>query len=320
MNVVIGGSVCQVTSSNLTTIKCTAGQSSGGSHEIIVKIHNKGFAKPLSRNVAYTYKVNVSGIHPNQGSVGGGTLVAIRGDGFGETSSDTQVTVGGSICKVGNVSLTEIFCITSPHGAGNTSIDVMVRGEVGSLKNAFVYESNLSPSISSLSISEGRVSGGEELVIKGTGFGVSKPSIDIGSNLCEVRLHSDSLIKCTTPANPPGLYDVLLFVDGKGYAVLADSASSTRPPQFKYVLEVTDISPRIGSIFGGAFVTVTGHGFSDNTSEVTVNMGHVPCHVLSSTSSKIVCETDASSKVYKVDNSGSHPGKIMTISTFPSEF
>lgn len=136
--------------------------------------------------------------------------------------------VGGFICKVGNVSLIEIFCIMLFYGVGNISIDVMVRGEVGLLKNVFVYELNLLLLILLFSILEGCVSGGEELVIKGIGFGVLKLFIDIGFNFCEVRFYSDLLIKCIMFVNLLGLYDVLFFVDGKGYVVFVDLVSSIR--------------------------------------------------------------------------------------------
>lgn len=309
VNVTIGGSICYVISSNLTTIKCTAGQSIGGSREVVVRIGNKGFAEHSGGQIAFTYRVSVNRIQPARGSIGGGTLVTINGDGFGLTSNASSVAIGGSICNVLNSSLTEISCVTSSHASSSANVDVTVGGEVGSLSNAFVYDSGLTPSVSSLSISEGSVSGGEELVIQGSGFGVSQVTITIGPNPCTVTLHYGVLIKCTTPASAPGIYDVLVYVDGKGYAVQAGSGS--RPPQFKYVLEVTDISPRHGSIFGGTVVTVTGRGFSDNTSAVTVNIGDVPCKVLSSRSTKILCKTEASSTVHTVDNTGVHPGKEM---------
>lgn len=310
VNVVIGGSACRVTTSNLATIKCTTGQSVGGSHEIVVKIYNMGFAKPSLGYIYFSYKVSIGGIQPNKGTIGGGSRITITGDGFGLTPNGTRVTIGGSICKVLNSSVTQIVCVTSPHGAGKASVHVTVRSEVGTLVDAFLYDSRSVSTVSSLSISEGSVIGGQELVINGTGFGVSKPSVKIGSNPCEVTLHSDSHVKCTTPANPAGLYNVLILVDSKGYAILNSSASIPAPPQFKYILEVTDISPRHGSILGGTVVTVKGRGFGDNTSAVTVQMGKVPCYVLSSTSSKIVCKTGASYVVHSVSNSGTHPGKM----------
>ena len=296
-----------MSSSTLTTIKCTAGQSIGGSYNVFVKLGNKGFAKPSGGKISFTYRVSVNQIQPGKGSVGGGTVVTIKGNGFGVTPNGSHVTIGGSLCDVLNSSLTEISCVTSSHGPGNANVDVTVGSEVGTLLNGFAYDSSLTPVVSSLSISEGSVSGGEELVIQGNGFGSSKTTIKIGPYPCRVTLHYDVLIKCITPANSPGIYAVLIYVDGKGYAV--DARSGSRPPQFKYVLEVSDISPRYGSVFGGTVVTLTGCGFSDNASAVVVNIGDVPCEVLSSRSTEIMCKTGASSTVHTVDNTGVHPGE-----------
>lgn len=307
VNVTIGGNVCHVTSSSLTSIKCTAGASVGGLHDLVVNIGNKGFAKHSGGKISFTYQVSVSDIQPSRGSTGGGTLVVIIGNGFGVTSNSGRVTIGGSICNLINSSVIEISCITSSHGAANTTVEVTVGPEVGSLLDAFVYDPALTPVVSSLSFSEGSVNGGEELVIQGSGFGLSQANIKIGPNLCKVTLQYDQIVKCIIPANAPGVYDVFFYVGGKGYAVLAGSGS--RPPQFRYVLEVNDISPRQGSIFGGTIVTLTGRGFSNNTSANVVDIGNVPCKILSSRNTEISCKTEASSSVYTVDNTGVHPGK-----------
>ena len=296
-----------MTSTSETTIKCTAGQSIGGSHEVVVKIRNKGFAKPSSGKISFTYEISVSGIKPSRGSIGGGLLVTISGSGFGVTPNDSTVTIGGSICDILNISMTKISCVTSSHGTSNASVNVAVGGEVGSLLNAFWYDAGMTPVVSSMSTSEGSVSGGDQLMIQGTGFGVQQGTVKIGPNPCKVTLYSDVVIKCTTPANAPGIYDVLVCVGGKGCAV--DAGLRSRPPQFKYVLEVTDVSPGHGSIFGGTVVTLTGRGFSDNASAIEVTVGDVPCRALSSRSTKIICKTDASSVTYNVDNTGLHPGK-----------
>lgn len=307
VNVTIGVATCHVTSASETTIKCTAGQSVGGSHEVVVKIGNKGFAKPSSGKISFIYEVSVSEIKPAGGSIGGGTYVTISGSGFGVMPNDSSVTIGGSICDVLNISMTEITCVTSSHGQGNASVNVKVGSEVGSMLNAFLYDSGMTPVVTSLSTSEGSVSGGEQLTIQGTGFGLQRGTVKIGPNPCQVTLYSDVLITCTTPANAPGTYDFLVCVHGKGCAI--DAGLRSKPPQFKYILEVTDISPGHGSIFGGTILTLTGRGFSDNTSTSAVTIGDVPCKVLSSRSTKLMCKTDTSSVTYNVDNTGSHPGK-----------
>lgn len=315
VNVTIGGTPCHVTSTSETTIKCTAGQSIGGSHDVVITIGNKGFAKHAGGKINFTYEVRVSRIKPIRGSIGGGTHVIITGDGFGVTTRDSSVTIGGSICNILNMNLTAISCVTTPHDQSNASINVAIGGEVGSMLSAFWYDSGMTPVISSMSSSEGSVTGGEEIMIQGTGFGVQQGTIKIGPRPCEVTLYSDVLIKCTTPANAAGIYDVLICVDGKGCAV--DTTLGSKPPQFKYVLQVTGVSPVYGSIFGGTVLTVAGRGFTDNTSAVTVNIGGVPCKVMSSRNTEVVCKTDASSATHSVNNTGLHPGKEKSFDFLP---
>ena len=292
-----------------TVIKCTAGQSIGGSHVVVLKIGNKGFANPSSGPISFTYEVSVSGIKPASGSIGGGTLVTISGNGFGVTPNDSSVTIGDSICEIVNTTMTEISCFTTSHDPSNASVNVTVGGEVGSMLNSFWYDSGKTPVVSSLSTSEGSVSGGEQLMIHGTGFGSLQGTVKIGPHLCKVTLYSDVLIKCTTPANAPGIYDVLVCVDGIGCAV--EAGLRPRPPQFKYILYVSGISPEYGSVLGGTVVTLVGRGFSDNTSAVAVNVGYVPCKVLSSRRTDIMCRMESSSTVHNVDNTGIHPGNTL---------
>lgn len=296
-------------SSNETIIKCTAGQSIGGSHDVVVKIGNKGFANPSNGPISFTYQVSVSGIKPARGSIGGGTLVTISGSGFGVTLNDSSVTIGDSICEIVNITMTEISCFTTSHDTSNVSVKVSVRGEVGSMLNSFWYDSGKTPVVSSLSTSEGSVSGGEQLMIHGTGFGSTQETVKIGPHLCKVTLYSDVLIKCTTPANAPGIYDVLVCIDGIGCAV--EAGLPFRPPQFKYILFVSGISPEYGSVLGGTVLTVVGRGFSDNTSAIAVNVGDVPCKVLSSRSTDIMCRMESSSTAHNVDNTGIHPGNTL---------
>lgn len=307
VNVTIGGITCHVTSASSSSITCVTGQSIGGSQEIIVVIGDKGVAKPASGKVLFTYPVIVNEIQPGRGSCGGGTVVTLKGNGFGVTFNVSRVLIGGSICNIIHSNLTELMCVTSSHAPGNASVHVTVGSEVETLLNAFVFDSGMTPTVSSLSVSQGSVSGGEELVIHGSGFELSKTSVHIGPIPCNVTSLYSSLIKCTTPANAPGIYDVKVYVNGKGYAV--DSRSLSKLPHFKYVLEITGISPRYGSIFGGTIVTVTGRGFSDDNAANAVDIGDVPCKVLSSRSTEIVCKTGAAYTIHKVDNTGQHPGK-----------
>ena len=85
----------------------------------------------------------------------------------------------------------------------------------------------LSPTISNLSFKTtilphplDSFSGGDLLVISGHGFGVSGAEIKIGSAKCEVEVQTDTEIKCTIPANFPGVYYIELTVTDQGFAAV----------------------------------------------------------------------------------------------------
>ena len=60
------------------------------------------------------YKLYISNVSPNVGSVRGGTLVTINGDGFSTNCSLNKVTFGSSLdCKVISCSNDYIQCKTS---------------------------------------------------------------------------------------------------------------------------------------------------------------------------------------------------------------
>ena len=58
-------------------------------------------------------------------------------------------------------------------------------------------------------------------------------------------------------------------------------------------LVVTTVSPSVGSMAGGLTVTITGTGFSANPSDKSVAFGTVPCTIVSSSPSSLVCITGA---------------------------
>lgn len=60
---------------------------------------------------------------------------------------------------------------------------------------------------------------------------------------------------------------------------------------------VASVSPRLGSVAGGTVVTINGHGFSYNATDMTVIVAGEPCTVLSSNPNQITCVTGPSTAV-----------------------
>ena len=60
----------------------------------------------------------VSGVSPASGSIGGGNVITITGEGF--IDGDTAVTVGGNVCDIRSVDYTSIVCETTAAQAGGS--------------------------------------------------------------------------------------------------------------------------------------------------------------------------------------------------------
>lgn len=127
---------------------------------------------------------------------------------------------------------------------------------------------------------------------------------------------------CTAPLMPAGTYHADLNVVGAGYA--------PAPPDVEYPLTVdASITPAVISRYGGSRVIITGAGFPtwtplgdedgvggdhlhNNTTTVivTVKIGDVPCDVVKSEPTGIVCVTDAEWEGYDSSSMSSSDGAI----------
>jgi len=79
------------------------------------------------------------------------------------------------------------------------------------------------------------------------------------------------------------------------------TAAPGRPPrQFQVYAQVDSVSPSTGSLAGGTLVTITGKGFpssaaAGNSVITGLTVGSMPCKVVSSNFSSIVCLTETNS-------------------------
>ena len=66
-------------------------------------------------NLYVTGVPSVGSIQPGSGSIYGGTLLAIQGNGFDKT---TKVTLGSAVCSIQSLAINTLTCITGPNTAG----------------------------------------------------------------------------------------------------------------------------------------------------------------------------------------------------------
>ena len=178
--VTFDGIECTVISASDDLIECILGTGFGGNKGLYAYILSSGVA--ITEGIDLQYDVVVSSVDPAQGSDAGGTEIAIAGIGFlpeqNEDSCTQEVLVGGNECSVTSSSYTSITCITPE----NTGADILYSVSVtvscvddptdssDMATDAFTYDASLTPVLGSISPSEGSSSGGESIVISGSGF------------------------------------------------------------------------------------------------------------------------------------------------------
>ena len=294
-----------------------------GSQSTQVNIFNKGnaVAEPHSKlrrrsaddndNIILVVEMAVSSLAPTSGGTAGGTTLTITGNGFGTSKSGISVDIGGENCVIMSVMPSEIVCKTTAHSAGVVDLTVSAVGFNAKLEASYTYDPSLEPNITALEPARGPVYGGTLLTIKGNAFPdvISEVEVMIGSKRCDVKNTTSTEITCTVPRNPPG--DAKVFVDTQrnGRA----SFNGGQSINYTYVLTVTDISPRRGSLNGDTVVTIHGEGFHANKSQNVIMLGFVKCKVMECNETRLKCTTPGGGKTVNIDNSGSHPGIWLSV-------
>ena len=77
------------------------------------------------------------------------------------------------------------------------------------------------------------------------------------------------------------------------------------------------MSPSQGSLYGGTDLTITGEGFSTNTSLMSVFLGPHICDVTEATSNQLKCRIADTGITHYVSDTGRHPGEL-TLTTDPN--
>ncbi len=205
--------------------------------------------------------VDVSLVTPIAGALAGGTAVTVAGSGlipgttlyFGD-QVETATPNGAETSLSGTT-------LPAPEGTLEGPIDVGVANENGEavLRDGFVYvdTADTDPRIIAILPPAGMVSGGGKVQIVGVGLS-DGVTVDIGSTEadCDVP-ESDNVVSCTVPSAGEGTVDVAVSIGGAPPVILDDA--------FTYVdLRLFIADPDEGSIAGGTYVTLVGHGFADD--------------------------------------------------------
>jgi hypothetical protein len=187
--------------------------------------------------------------------------VAITGAGFtGATAVDFGVSPATNVTVQSDTTITA----SSPPGVGTVDVTVISPGGTSAITAADRFTYSSAPVITGVSPSAGPLAGGTSVTITGTGF-TNATAVDFGSVAATgVMVTSATTITALSPSGTGTVHVTVITPNGKSAASPAD--------QFTYVAApvVAGISPAVGPVTGGTFVTITGTNLAGATA---VNFG-----------------------------------------------
>lgn len=242
------------------------------------------------------------GISPATGSVAGGTVLTLTGDGFPAPGDEalTEITVGVVPCRVVMSNFSTCACVSGAFTTGGAlTVSASVAGATGSIDEcaggcSFQYTALSTPTLTAASmVSSTTVS------LSGTGFatsgGAAAHEIHIGSVKCTNVLDSSSSLTCSLAhALAAGTHRVSLSRDGWGLAQHAATGLVT----IDTALTLVSVLPSTSSLAGGQLLTISGSGFplasySAGAAATQITVCGATCTLVSSTASGCVCSTPA---------------------------
>jgi hypothetical protein len=206
------------------------------------------------------------------GSVQGGQLLVITGNGFSENPTRNVVSIGNKNAIVIAAQPTKLIVATQANfGSWFLSVSLTqptTTTVMYSLTTTFlfVYDSNVAITPNIISVNPTSASFGTTLTVIGNGFGTStaNSSVDIGSAACIVSSWTATKIICTVELAVAGTHSVLVFTTLYGLA----KPSTASANQVTVALVVNSAAPLSVGMHGGATITLQGFGFPSPSTSV----------------------------------------------------
>ncbi|MFN0146431.1 MAG: beta strand repeat-containing protein, partial [Dehalococcoidia bacterium] len=226
----------------------------------------------------FTATVNINDIHGPQtpsvtnlsqhsGPTGGGNQVVISGVHFTGVICPSGVLFGGQPATACTVNSDASITATAPAGSGTVNVRVTnLAGPSPDAGAADDYTYGAGPVVTSLSPNNGPASGGNTVVLSGTGFG-SSPTVRFNGVVATiVGTATNTSITVFAPANSAGTVASVI--------VTASAVQSPDVPESRYtyntgtgtgVPAISTISPASGTTLGGTPVTISGTNLTGTT-------------------------------------------------------
>ena len=276
-----------------------------GLYSVSILVPDLGFSRLEAGTGTIVSTLNITSVTPSAGSVAGGTIITLIGSGFHSDTQQNVVTIGNKNCTVTASSYTSLSCCTSPQPHGLYSLKVIINGVLAT--SEYNHSISKTPTVTSITPNEGQ----HEVIVSGTKFSSvsSNMTVMIGGSPCAVSMSNETAVRCTLGAGLAGEYPVTVRVSGLGLSLGNVS--------FRYVLNVSSVSPTQGSFAGQSVLTLNGVGFNPVSIYITVcNRSCLPTSIPPNTTT-FTCTlpsfTDLFSSSHSCDVVVSSVGRTMVI-------
>lgn len=207
----------------------------------------------------------ITSVTPAEGALAGGYIVIIKGTNF---DSAAKVTIGGKDAASLYYGPTEVRA-TVPASTVSGAVDVKIvngTGEQAVLVNGFTYlapPTVPAPTITSITPSEGLMTGGYTVSIKGTNFD-SGAKVTFGSVAAETTYYGSTEVRAKVPASSTAGKVNVKLVNGNGQEVVVVDGFTYTAPAAAPAPTITSVTPNEGLLAGGYALIVKGTNFTAN--------------------------------------------------------
>ncbi|NWX49339.1 PKHD1 protein, partial [Steatornis caripensis] len=302
LQVEVNNMTCHVLTLNQTEVVCQMEKIPVGVYQVTLLVRPYGFALNSSTGEGIFLRVEpkLVAIEPPTASEIGGLTVALRGTNL---EGVNLVLFGSQPCPVleNDRNSTRIECKVPSQGTEDAAVHVtLIYGyQSTTVIDLFQYNSSLNPAIVSLSRNRSGIAGGQELQIGISQFGGYQGSdvrVQIGGSWAQMQAQTDQGVNVTLPALAVGWYNVSVIINGIAVA------SHRVEPLIQYLSEIFSIEPCCGSFLGGTLLTISGVGFSQNPSLVSVSMDRQTCTVTHLAEETVWCLTPPAANLSNEDS------------------
>jgi hypothetical protein len=254
-----------------TSILATAPAQAAGSAPVDVTVTTYTGTSAASTNDQVTYQAaavpSVSGVTPNSGSTGGGSVVYISGSHF--TGAIDVRFSGVSALSFSVDSDGQITAVVPPQAPNPLLVDITVVTFSGtsptSTYDQFTYVMAAAPAVGGVFPNSGTTAGFNPVVITGTNFSGATAVLFGSLNALSFTVNSDNSITAIPPPEMAGTIDIRVQTPtGWSNTVSADHYTFVFP-QGNPLPSVTFVYPATGSLAGGQVVTITGSSLAGAT-------------------------------------------------------